>query len=182
MQKGKKDFRDLLIVIIGIAGMICYFFTMSGVHPFRVTQVDVPPKEILAKADSVLKNWQYQTQSFYPVANFQAESGFMDSLQKKTGKKKLDEFLEESEFFEHLPIFTWRVNEVYNEEVEEEITLDLRLDTQGRVAAFNSNEYLILEQRPFNRTAIQHVYQEEIPNYPWISPIFHQGMNHHHDY
>lgn len=168
MQKGKKDFRDLLIVIIGIAGMICYFFTMSGVHPFRVTQVDVPPKEILAKADSVLKNWQYQTQSFYPVANFQAESGFMDSLQKKTGKKKLDEFLEESEFFEHLPIFTWRVNEVYNEEVEEEITLDLRLDTQGRVAAFNSNEYLILEQRPFNRTAIQHVYQEEIPNYSRI--------------
>ncbi|MDZ7806332.1 MAG: PP2C family protein-serine/threonine phosphatase [Gracilimonas sp.] len=165
MQKGKKDFRDLLIVIIGIAGMICFFYTMSGVHPLRVTEMDIPKEEILTKADSVLQSWQYQTQSFYPIANFQSETGFLDTLQKKIGKKKLDEFLQESDVIQDLPLFTWRINEVYSEEVEDELTLDLRLDAKGNVAAFSTNKSLILEQRPFNREAIQYLYQTEIENY-----------------
>jgi hypothetical protein len=168
MQKGKKDFRDLLIVIIGIAGMICYFYTISGVHPFRITEMDLSKAEILSKADSVLQSWQYQTQSFYPVATFQSEAGFLDSLQKKIGKKELDEYLQNSNTIQDLPFFSWRINEVYSEEVENEVTLDLSIDTKGNVTAFSANQYLIIEQRPFNRVAIQHIYENEIDNYSRI--------------
>ena len=165
MQKGKKDFRDLLIVIIGIAGMICYFYTMSGVHPFRVAETDLPKNEILHKADSVLQSWEYQTQSFYPIANFQSEAAFIDSIQIRTGKKDLDEFLDSSDVLRELPLYTWKINEVYSEEAEDELTLDLTMNTQGKVAAFSANQFLILEQRPFNRKAIQQIYKGEIDNY-----------------
>ncbi|MFP8489251.1 PP2C family protein-serine/threonine phosphatase [Gracilimonas sp. Q87] len=165
MQKGKKDFRDLLVVVIGIAGMICFFYALSGVHPLRIAEIDLPKNEILIKADSVLQSWQYQTQSFYPVATFESETGFLDTLQKKTGKKNLDELLRRSDIISGLPLFTWRINEVYSEEIENELTLELRLDTKGNVVAFSTNRSLILKQRPFNREAIQHVYENEIKNY-----------------
>ncbi|HKK26220.1 MAG TPA: PP2C family protein-serine/threonine phosphatase [Gracilimonas sp.] len=165
MQKGKKDFRDLLIVIIGIAGMICYFYTMSGVHPFRVAETDLPKTEILSKADSVLQSWEYQTQSFYPIATFQSEAAFLDSIQIRTGKKDLDEFLDNSDVLRALPLYTWKINEVYSEEAEDELTLDLTMNTHGEVAAFTANQFLILEQRPFNRKAIQQIYKGEIDNY-----------------
>lgn len=165
MQKGKELFRDLLILLFGIAGIVWFFYSFSVMHPLSIGELTQSKDRIVEKADSVFQSWQYKPVEFHRQANFDVSGNVIDSLQKKWGVKEFKQRVAESDFLRDLPLMRWQVSEFSTENEDTAIEATIGLTPDGRVVSFSVNSELITNQRPFNRYAVRHVFQDQVENY-----------------
>lgn len=165
MHKSKELFRDLLILLFGLAGIVWFFYSFSVMHPFTVDELTQPKDRIVEKADSVFQSWQYKPVEFNPQASFAVSGSVIDSLQKKWGVREFKKQVMDSEFLKYLPLIRWQVSEFNTENEDSEIEATVGLTPDGRVVSFSANTDLITSQRPFNRYAVRHVFQDQVENY-----------------
>lgn len=165
MQKGKELFRDLLILLFGIAGIVWFFYSFSAMHPLNIGELTQSKDRIVQKADSVFQSWQYKPVEFHPRASFEVSGDVIDSLQKKWGVKEFKQRVAESDFLTDLPLVRWEVSEFSTENEDTAIEATIGLTPDGRVVSFSVNSELITNQRPFNRYAVRHVFQDQVENY-----------------
>lgn len=165
MQLSKKLFRDLLILLLGLAGIGWFFFSLPSNHPFSIGEIKKPKAEIIEKADSVFQSWQYQSFEFYPSAEFNTSDDLMDSLQVKWGASEFRQQIKGSKFLSQLPLMRWNINELSFQEGEGGTLFSVGLNTAGEVVSFSASNELISRQRPFNRYAVRSVFQGQVENY-----------------
>lgn len=165
MNLNKKLFRDLIILLFGLIGIGCFFYSFLNHHPYGIEKIESPKTEILSKADSTVKSLQYQVSGYYPKATFSQNSQVVDSLQKKWGTKSFQQRTTESQFLKKLPLLSWKVDEFYTQEEQAAIDISIELNTKGNLVAFEANTELIRRQRPFNRQAIKAVFANQVPDY-----------------
>ncbi|MCH2448588.1 MAG: SpoIIE family protein phosphatase [Gracilimonas sp.] len=165
MEKGKELFRDLLILLFGLAGIACFFYSFSVMHPLTIEELTHSKDRIVEKADSVFQSWQFKPVEFHPKASFDVSGSVIDSLQKKWGVKEFKQQVVDSEFLIDLPLIRWEVSEFNTGNDETEIEATIGLTPDGRVVSFSASTELITNQRPFNRYAVRHVFQNQVENY-----------------
>lgn len=165
MQKSKELFRDLLILLFGLAGIAWFFYSFSAVHPLSIEELTQPKDRIVEKADSVFQSWQYKPIEFHPRASFEVSGSMIDSLQKKLGVTEFKRQVQSSEFLQVLPLIRWSVSEFNKENDEAQIDATIGISPNGRVVSFSANSDLIVRQRPFNRYAVRHVFEDQVENY-----------------
>lgn len=165
MNLNKKLFRDLLILFIGLIGTGCFFYSFTNHHPIKIGSIEIPKTEIISKADSIIKSWQYQPTGFYRKATFSQNNQLIDSLQKKWGTEEFQQKAQSSDFLKQLPLLYWQVDEFYAREDQADIDISLKLSTYGELAGFEASMELISRVRPFNRQAIKTVYSDQVPEF-----------------
>ena len=165
MQQSKKLFRDVLILLFGVAGIGWFFYSFPNHHPFTISDIDVSKDRIIEKADSVFQSWQYQSLDFYPSSEFNNSDEVIDSLQKKWGVSELKERIEESAFLSKIPFMQWDVREFNIQSEINDYEVRVGLNTEGEVVSFLASNELISRQRPFNRYAVRTVFQDQVKNY-----------------
>ncbi len=165
MQLSKKLFRDLLILLFGLAGIGWFFYSLPNHHPFSIGDIKKPKIEIIEKADSVFQSWQYQSFEFYPSTEFNTSAQLVDSLQVKWGYSEFKKKVSGSNFLNKLPLLSWRISELSFQEGESGTQFSVGLNTHGEVVSFSASNELISRQRPFNRYAVRAVFQDQVDNY-----------------
>lgn len=165
MQLSKKLFRDLIIILFGLAGIGWFFYSFSQYHPFATGKIAHSKDKIIEKADSVFQSWQYQSLEFFPSTNFSPNSQFIDTLQVRWGKSELKKKVEESQFLQRLPLLSWEIREYTNQPELSGVQVRFGLNTSGEVISFSASNELISRQRPFNRYAVRSIFQGQVQNY-----------------
>ncbi|MEX2604301.1 MAG: PP2C family protein-serine/threonine phosphatase [Gracilimonas sp.] len=165
MKLSKKLFRDLFILLFGIAGIGCFFYSFSNHHPFAIGQIHLSKTQIMEKADSTIQSWQFQSLDYYPSTQFSLNDGLIDSLQKKWGTKVFKKKVKESEFLQQLPLLNWQVNEYASQNEERGVEIKVGLNTLGEPVSFEASNEMIVRQRPFNRFAVRAVFQDQVEKY-----------------
>lgn len=165
MDLSNRLFRDLIILLFGLAGIGCYFYSFDNQHPLSIGEIHYSRDQIIEKADSVIQSWQYQSIDYYPSARFNTQSKFIDSLQKKWGSEELSAWVKQSEFLKQLPLLSWDVSEYNSQNVENGAEFSVGLSLAGKVAGFEASTEMIARQRPFNRYAVRSVFQNQVQDY-----------------
>ncbi|MBD3617763.1 MAG: SpoIIE family protein phosphatase [Gracilimonas sp.] len=165
MQLSKKLFRDLIILLFGLAGIGWFFYSFSQYHPFSTGKITQSKDKIIEKADSVFQSWQYQSLEFFPSTNFSPNSEFIDTVQVKWGKGEFKKKIEESQFLQRLPLLSWEIREYTSQPELSGVQVRFGLNTSGEVISFTASNELISRQRPFNRYAVRSVFQNQVQNY-----------------
>lgn len=165
MQQGKKLFRDFLILLFGLAGIAWFFYSLSDLHPFSISELERSKTEIIDQADDIFQDNHYQSLEIFPSTTFQTASGVIDSLQKKWGYEEFQNQVSASDFLSQLPLMTWRVQGYNSQDEESSVQVNLGLNTEGELTRFVVNNELISKQRPYNRYAIRHLFQSQFESY-----------------
>ncbi|HET8864921.1 MAG TPA: PP2C family protein-serine/threonine phosphatase [Gracilimonas sp.] len=161
----KKLFRDLIIIVFGLAGAGYFFYTLSLNHPFTINEIEKPKAQIIEKADSVFQSWQYQSFDFVPYTKFTPETELIDSLQKKWGIKELKNKIESSQFLQEIPFMSWEIQEYSTESEVSGVQATFGLNTSGEVVRMVVSNEMISRQRPFNRFAVRSVFKDQVQEY-----------------
>jgi hypothetical protein len=165
MQQHKKLFRDVILLLFGLAGIAWFFYTFPSHHPFTITDVNHSKERMAEKADSVFQSWQFQSLDHYPSTELVSFNGVIDSLQKKWGTFEFKDRVKDSEFLQKLPLIRWDVREHNNEVDGFNSEVRVGLNTSGEVTNFSVGNQLISRQRPFNRYAVRTLFQDQVADY-----------------
>ncbi len=165
MLWNKTTLRNLLILILGLAGIGAFFYTFSNYHPHSISATHYPKETIIQKADSVVQSWQFKSDNYYPEITFRSSDDVIDSLQKKWGKKRFKEEIGQSEFVQKLPLFSWQVIQHEKQADQDQTRLTIGLNTNGEAVSFTASNNFITDNRPFNRYAVRTLFEDHITDY-----------------
>lgn len=165
MQQRKQLFRELLIILLGVIGLGWFFYSFNADHPFSGQQTSLNENEVVQKADSVLQSWQFNSVDFYAGAELQAEHAYIDTLQKKWGKRDFKERVAESDFLSQIPLLSWEVRQTNRVNSQENPSVTMAFDGNGKVVGYSANAEFLNQQRPANRFAVRSVFRDQVEEY-----------------
>ena len=162
------NFRDLLVIGIGIVGAIWFFWDLPSHQPISASSMNFSKDEAISKTEDLLKNWNFQSSSEVKRAVFTNYPSVIDSLQRRDGRISTVAQLKEKENL--LPYFKWEIEHgafednggsserVIGSNSDDRIfnsDFSFRFSEGGEVFEFEASPSVIKEQLPFNRAVIR---------------------------
>ncbi|MEX0856582.1 MAG: SpoIIE family protein phosphatase [Balneolaceae bacterium] len=126
-------------------------------------EIDYPKEEIISKADAAFQSWQYSSNDLLKKANLTSSTEVLDSLLKKWGKKEFRIKMKEHPHLQKI-LYKWNVQE-FNSANDNRLDVRFGLNTMGEIVDVNISTELIREQRPLNRNAVRHVFENQVDDY-----------------
>ncbi|MDR9417989.1 PP2C family protein-serine/threonine phosphatase [Gracilimonas sp.] len=165
MQQGKKLFRDLIILLLGVVGIGVFFYSFSIHHPFSMGEIESSKERIVERANGIFQNNHYQDFDILPTVQFGTSNQLIDSLQVKWGIKELKKRTENSEFLQKIPLMRWYAQGISTQTGDGAPQVRIELSTTEELVRFTVNNELITRQRPYNRFAIRSVFEDQMTGY-----------------
>ena len=154
-----QRFRDILILVLGFFGALCFFFNLGNHHPLSAVEIPLDNEEAISKADSIFRSWQYQPVNLKKRAKISTYARMVNHLQQKYGRSV---YLEnaKNETTLKLPFYNWRVSEFSIVDGEPSDAFFVELSKDGEMVTFSASDEVINEQTPFNRDILHHAIQK----------------------
>lgn len=142
-----RRYRDLSLLILGLAGLIWFIIDLPGHHPMAAVEITEEPERVISRVDSVLAEWGF------PEGNSMAELGTYEFLLDSAISRG---FPENGKALDEYPAYHWQIREVGNTE-ENTAPFAIRASLSGDLIGveFPGNYGLSSEQN--NREAYEHV-------------------------
>ncbi|MFN1834733.1 PP2C family protein-serine/threonine phosphatase [Balneola sp. MJW-20] len=146
-----RRYRDILLLILGLSGLIWFLTDLDEHHPFGALDIPYDEDEVVSKIDSALKNWGL----LEPYEVYQIELKHYESLLEQLSQRRPLEY-----DLEDLPVYYWELMELSRLDEEEETGSvsynNIQADLRGNVIGLSVPERIYVDEGALNEEAIRY--------------------------
>ncbi len=150
-SESKNYIRDSIVVAAGCLGIAWFFFSYKAMSPFSAIDKGLSKSEILAKADSVTREWQILPRDLKERIELKSFEGIVDSLQNGIGTTGFVDAVR-SERNKDFPVFYWEIDKYLQEDFYDygDVFSEIEFTPEGELFSFYMGSSAVQQVNPLN--------------------------------